>query len=224
MTDRRVLLLLIGCLAFGSIIFVELQLLTGTEDPAVVEAAVRPDTPPAARRQQNPQIDELLTAILARPLFSSTRRPPQGTAANEADSDLADTRLTGIVTEPGRRMAIFAVNGEKLLRVAEGDAVSGWRIESITPREVSLSGPVNHQDYAAKDGSQSRPTSRADHNRRSRSAYPARGTGGVRRPVPPVAAGAGPPDPAVPMNNPGVQRRPAQPPQSFPTAPRPSAR
>jgi hypothetical protein len=70
MTDRLVLLLLVGCLAFGSMIFVELQL-TGTEDPAVAEAAARPDNPPAARRQQNPQIDELLTAILARPLFSA---------------------------------------------------------------------------------------------------------------------------------------------------------
>jgi hypothetical protein len=37
MTDRLVLLLPIGCLAFGSIIFVELQL-TGMVDPAVAEA------------------------------------------------------------------------------------------------------------------------------------------------------------------------------------------
>ena len=41
MTDRLVLLLLVGCLAVGSMIFVELQL-TGTEDPAVPEAAARP--------------------------------------------------------------------------------------------------------------------------------------------------------------------------------------
>jgi general secretion pathway protein N len=50
-------------------------------------------------------------------------------------------RLTGIVTEPDHHLAIFAVNGAKPLRVTEGEAVSGWRIESITPREVSLSGP-----------------------------------------------------------------------------------
>jgi hypothetical protein len=42
--------------------------------------------------------------------------------------------------------------------------------------------------------------------------------------VPPVAAGAGPPGSAVQINNPGVRRRPAQPPQGFPAAPRPSAR
>ena len=50
-------------------------------------------------------------------------------------------RLTGIVTEPDHHVAIFAVNGAKPLRLSEGEAVSGWRIESITPHEVSLSGP-----------------------------------------------------------------------------------
>jgi hypothetical protein len=39
-------------------------------------------------------------------------------------------------------LAIFAVNGAaKPLRLTEGEDVSGWRIESITPHEVSLSGP-----------------------------------------------------------------------------------
>ena len=80
---------------------------------------------------------------LARPLFSSTRRPPQAAANDSAtNSDLADMRLTGIVTEPDHHLAIFAVNGAtKPLRLSEGEAVSGWRIESITPHEVSLSGP-----------------------------------------------------------------------------------
>jgi hypothetical protein len=206
MTDRLLLLLLIGCLAFGSIIFVELQP-TGTEDPAVAEAAARPDTPPAARRQQNPQVDELLTAILA-------------------DSDLADRRLTGIVTEPGRRMAIFAVNGEKPLRVAEGDAVSGWRIESITPREVSLSGPGGTKIMQPKmDPNLVQPPGQLPTaGPGGRLPIPPAAAGGVRPPVPPVAAGAGPPGSAVPINNRGVLRRPAQPPQGFPAAPRPSAR
>jgi general secretion pathway protein N len=225
MTDRLVLLLLVGCLAFGSMIFVELQL-TGTEDPAVAEAAARPDNSPAARRQQNPQVDELLTAILARPLFSSTRRPPQGTAANEADSDLADTRLTGIVTEPGRRMAIFAVNGEKPLRVAEGDAVSGWRIESITPREVSLSGPGGTKIMQPKMDPNfvSPPGQPPTAGPGGRLPIPPPVAGRVRPPVPPVAAGAGPPGSAVPINNRGLLLRPAQPPEGFPAAPRPSAR
>ena len=102
----------------------------------------RSDAASPTTRRQNPRPEELVATALARPLFSSTRRPPQDASGGAAaDSDLSDARLTGIVTTPRHRIAIFAVSGDKPLKVAEGDAVSGWRIESITPREVSLSGP-----------------------------------------------------------------------------------
>jgi general secretion pathway protein N len=211
MTDRLLLLILTtGCLVFGTIVFVELKP-TGTEDLAVAEATARPDTPPAARRQQNPRIDELLTTILARPLFSSSRRPPQSAAAGaSADSDLADTRLAGILTEPGRRIAIFAVSGDKPLRVAEGDAVSGWRIESITPREVSLSGPTGTKTLQPK----------LDPNLAAPPNQPAAPKPGGRLPAPPgaarpgtpaAAAGVVQPGPGVPINNPGALPRPVRP-------------
>lgn len=197
MIERLALLLLIGgCLMFGAIIFIELEP-AGTEDAAVAKVAARPDTAPTMRLQQNPRIDELLAAILARPLFSSTRRPPQSASTDAAtDSDLADTRLTGIVTEPGRRTAIFAVNGDKPLRVAEGEAVSGWRIESITPREVSLSGPSGTKTLQPK----------MDPNLAPPPGQPPTGNAGGRIPTPP-AAGAGPRPPAA-----GAGPRPPSPP------------
>src|SRR5262249_30804540 len=100
------------------------------------------DTPSVVRRQPSTRLDELLAVVLDRPLFNSSRRPPQAAASdNVTSSDLADVRLTGIVTEPERRVAIFAVNGAKPLRLTEGEAVSGWRIETIRPREVAMSGP-----------------------------------------------------------------------------------
>jgi general secretion pathway protein N len=197
MIERLALLLLIGgCLMFGAIIIVELEP-AGTEDAAVAKVAARPDTAPTMRLQQNPRIDELLAATLARPLFSSTRRPPQSASTDAAtDSDLADTRLTGIVTEPGRRTAIFAVNGDKPLRVAEGEAVSGWRIESITPREVSLSGPGGTKTLQPK----------MDPNLAPPPGQPPTGNAGGRIPTPP-AAGAGPRPPAA-----GAGSRPPSPP------------
>jgi general secretion pathway protein N len=211
MTDRLLLLILTtGCLVFGSIVFVELKP-TGTEDLAVAEATARPDTPPAARRQQNPRIDELLTTILARPLFSSSRRPPQSAAAGaSADSDLADTRLAGILTEPGRRIAIFAVSGDKPLRVAEGDAVSGWRIESITPREVSLSGPTGTKTLQPKLD----PNLAAPSNQPAAAKPPGRlpaPPGAARPGAPAAAAGVVQPGLGVPINNPGALPRPARP-------------
>ena len=142
MIDRLVIyLLLAGCLIFGAVVLLELEP-TATDAAAPNEVPRRADTASAVRRQPSTRLDELLTMALARPLFSSTRRPPQSAPSdNVTSADLADMRLTGIVTEPEHHVAIFAVNGAKPLRVTEGEAVSGWRIESITPREVSLSGP-----------------------------------------------------------------------------------
>jgi general secretion pathway protein N len=207
MSARLVLLLLIaGCLVFGSIVFAELQP-TGEENSAPAAAGSKPDVAPAARLQQSPRIEELVTVILARPLFSNTRRPPQA-ASNDAtkDSDLSDARLTGIVTEPRRRVAIFAITGDKPLRVSEGEAVSGWRIDSITPREVSLSGPTGTKTLQPKVD----PSLAA-----------ASGSAGGRLPIPPAAAaarppapaaaaGVAPPSPAVPINNPGALPRPGR--------------
>src|SRR5467141_3932673 len=143
-------LLLAGCLVFGGIVFIELQP-DATDEPAPSEVSRRPNMPSAVHRPQGARLEELLATVLGRPLFNNTRRPPQ-TAANDSGgtSDLADTRLTGIVTEPGRSIAIFAVNGAKPLKLTEGEAVSGWRIESITPREVGLSGPGGSKTLTPK--------------------------------------------------------------------------
>ena len=211
MIERLALLLLIGgCLMFGAIIIVELEA-AGTEDAAVAKVAARPDTAPTMRLQQNPRIDELLAATLARPLFSSTRRPPQSASTDAAtDSDLADTRLTGIVTEPGRRTAIFAVNGDKPLRAAEGEAVSGWRIESITPREVSLSGPSGTKTLQPKmDPNLAPPPGQPPTgNAGGRIPTPPAAGAGSRPPSPPAVAGVGQPNRA---GTPGEPPRPARP-------------
>ena len=141
MIDRFVTYLLIaGCLVFGAVVLLELQP-AASDTAASNEVSRQPDTTSTVHRQPSTRLDELLAVALARPLFSSTRRPPQTAATDNTSSDLADMRLTGIVTEPDHHVAIFAVNGAKPLKVSEGEAVSGWRIESITPHEVSLSGP-----------------------------------------------------------------------------------
>jgi general secretion pathway protein N len=194
MIDRlAIYLLLAGCLIFGGIVFTELQPATDNE-PASSAGTTQPQAPTSAvPRQPNTRLDELLTTVLARPLFSSTRRPPQSVAKDGPSSaDLGDTRLTGIVTEPAHHLAIFAVNGGKPLRLTEGEDVSGWRIESITPREVSLTGPGGTKTLEPKVDPNLVP--------------PPQPTPGVnpgpRQPgQPPVAAGA-PPRPGVPPPSP----------------------
>jgi hypothetical protein len=143
MTNRRTLYpLLAGCLIFGAITFVELAP-DGSADTVLPAAAPRANAAPAAHPKQNARVEELLETALARPLFSSTRRPSQSATDDGAgDTDLSDKRLTGIVTAPGRHLAIFAVSDAKPLILSEGEAVSGWQIEAIGPIEVALSGPA----------------------------------------------------------------------------------
>ena len=201
MIDRLVLLLLVGgSLLFGAILIMELAP-AGAGDPVVAEAA-RSDAASPITRAQNPRPEELVTTILARPLFSSSRRPPQDAPSGAADSDLTDARLTGIVTTPRHRMAIFAVSGDKPLKVAEGDAVSGWRVESITPREVSLSGPTGTKTLQPK----------LDPNLAPPPGQPPVGQPGGRVPTPPAA---GKPRLPIPGAAPGI----AQPPPGAPVAP-----
>lgn len=210
MIDRLVLLLLLGgCLLFGAILIMELAP-AGAEDAVVAQAARSNAASPTTRRQ-NPRPDELVATALARPLFSSTRRPPQDAPSGAADSDLSDARLTGIVTTPGRRIAIFAVSGDKPLKVAEGDAVSGWRIESITPREVSLSGPSGTKSLQPKlDPSLAPPPGQPPIGQPGGRVPPAPAAGRPRVPVPGAAPAVAPPPQALPVNTPGALPRPAR--------------
>ena len=77
---------------------------------------------PGALRPQTQRMDELVTTTLSRPLFSATRRPSErAVSGGPVDPGLSDVRLTGIVLEPDRHTAIFAVKGEKPLVRSEGE-------------------------------------------------------------------------------------------------------
>jgi hypothetical protein len=134
-------LLLVGCVLLATILLFEIT--TPNHVPVVAGAtAEQPDPPSAVRQLPTATAAPPVAAILARPLFSPTRRPaPPSVGSATDDGGLAQSRLAGIVIERGHRFAIFAPQGAKLLTVAEGETVSGWRVESISSREVSLSGP-----------------------------------------------------------------------------------
>jgi hypothetical protein len=134
-------LLLFGCAVFGLILLAEIKAPNRTS-VAPSTPVQRPDPAPALPQLTIAAIPPPIAAILARPLFSPSRRPPKADTGKVADdAGLADSRLAGIVIEDGRRFAIFAPEGAKLLTVTEGETVSGWRVDSISPREVALSGP-----------------------------------------------------------------------------------
>ena len=83
------------------------------------------------------------------PLLSVPRRPPKpATLDNAADPRLPDVRLTGIVIDRDRRIAIFAVTGTRALVLSEGEALEEWRLDKISPQTVSLSGPAGSMTLA----------------------------------------------------------------------------
>jgi hypothetical protein len=142
---RLLLLLLTISAGLSGLIFFELE--SGDEPPAgVPRAATNEGQPPVQSNQADPVVprqtaDQSVATILAQPLFSPTRRPPETVQADgSADPTLSDVRLTGIVIDPDRRLAIFAVKGTKPRTLSVGDALNGWKLDSISPEEVSLSG------------------------------------------------------------------------------------
>jgi len=193
MIDRGLALLLVGCALFGAVIFVEL-----TSEDADGSAGA-----PIARRQQahnepgaqGPRVDELITTILDRPLFSATRQPAtRGGPDQAANFDLADLRLTGIVVEPGRHLAIFAVVGAKPMVRSEGETMNDWLVESITPGEVVLNGPAGRMALQPKvDENLARPSTtppRPGQPQPPAAAAPTAGQAGAILPVPPRTPGA----------------------------------
>lgn len=77
--------------------------------------------------------------VLARPLFSISRRPPRVEAGGQTAANAGAARLSGILIGPLGRRAIFAPEGGgKPLVVAEGGEVNDSTIRSITPDAVYL--------------------------------------------------------------------------------------
>jgi hypothetical protein len=71
-------------------------------------------------------------------------RSKRPSSANDADSPLRDVRLTGTIIAPDLRIAIFAVTSASPLVLSEGEALKDWRLDSISPGRVVLSGPAGN--------------------------------------------------------------------------------
>lgn len=210
MIDRVLVLCLAGSALFGALLVLEWGSgQPGSESPVEIASPRLAEMTP--QRIQNPRVEELVATTLSRPLFSATRRPrDRGTADRPMELGLSQLRLSGIVIEPQRRIAIFAKTGAKPLARSEGETLDEWRLDSITPREVTLTGPTSSTTLEVKtDPNIARPA-------RPQPQPPAPGRPGpaAGRPGVPVIPGQA----AVPPR-PAPNPLPAHPP--VPTVPRP---
>ncbi len=83
--------------------------------------------------------DEWATSVLARPLFSISRRPPRVEASAGTAAAPDQARLAGILIGRFGKHAIFApMGGGKPLVLGEGASINESVIRSIEPSEVVL--------------------------------------------------------------------------------------
>ena len=133
----RTLLRLAGCIVFRALL--ALGIASAVADtPVVAPAAERIEAGPPPQMPQPKDAVPPPTA-LPRPVFSATRSPgEQDKPGASDDSGLAGLRLTGVIIQPGRRLAIFATPTAETLVRSEGENLGNWRIDRITAHEILL--------------------------------------------------------------------------------------
>jgi hypothetical protein len=147
MTPRNLRLALLGlCVAFAFVIAIEILYLTpGSFTPsnsAARNAAARGEIYMA------PNIDALVTDILGRPLFTSSRIPAERTAKtedNEKKPPQLQARLTGIMLRADSREALFERNGGKPIAIKVGGEIDGWKVSAIQSDQVVLTSDLGDQ-------------------------------------------------------------------------------
>ena len=109
-----------------------------------VAAAIEPPSAAPSPAAQNPipPLGPLQTyaAVVERPLFTQSRRPPPENA--EAQPGIqANLSIAGILISGGERIALIRRDNEhKLTRVREGQSLGDWTIRSIAADRVILAG------------------------------------------------------------------------------------
>lgn len=108
-----------------------------TDPSALAEAAV-PELPPKPQFSMRPIED--FRAVLERPIFSPTRRPPPvEEGGSVVESGGATFTLKGILIDDQERVALFRPGrGAKIVRLGEGDRLEGWTLVRIEADRVTL--------------------------------------------------------------------------------------
>jgi hypothetical protein len=139
------------CGGFAAVVFLELE--PPLADPGA-RAAARMQQKPALAAASEPRFTmpplRDFGEVLARPVFSETRRPPAPEAA--APGATAPFTLVGVVLSATERHALLE-HGQPphLDRVAEGQEVDGWTLEAVQLDRVVLRRGDNRVEVKAKD-------------------------------------------------------------------------
>ncbi|KAF1014039.1 MAG: General secretion pathway protein N [Stenotrophomonas maltophilia] len=159
------------------------QLPDGSADAAAVTALPALS---AAAAERMPGADSY-AAIATRPLFAEDRRPrPYQLGGTEASSSNS-LRLTGVLLTRSFAMATLTTEQNRLLRLRlNGEAVDGWQLVELQPRQATVIGPGGSQtlQLAVFNGQGGEPPTRLGG---SPGSAPGTAPGAQSLPVPPPA-------------------------------------
>ncbi|PTA71236.1 MULTISPECIES: general secretion pathway protein GspN [unclassified Stenotrophomonas] len=133
------------------------------------------------------------SAIAARPLFAEDRRPRPYLLGGSEPAASAALRLTGVLLSGDFGMATFSTEQNRSLRLRlNGEAVDGWQLVALQPRQATVIGPGGNQvlELAVFNGQGGEPPTVL----RGANGVPPAAGGAVPSPVPPPPpAAAAPP-------------------------------
>jgi hypothetical protein len=110
--------------------------------PPLRPAAKVPSSHPEAPEARRERMEAQAAAVLARPLFSRTRRSPQEVEAGAVPDKPLLLRLTGTLVSQAGQQAIFApATGGKTLAVGVGSRVGVFTVAAIAAGEVTVLDP-----------------------------------------------------------------------------------
>ncbi|MDQ1094622.1 general secretion pathway protein N [Xanthomonas sacchari] len=160
--------------------------------------------------------------IAARPVFAEDRRPhPFFLSADNDQAAAPNVRLTGVLLTDRFKMATLTTEQGESLRLKEGgDAVQGWRLLSLAPRQATVSGAGGTQTLELKvfDGKGGQPpTVLGQAGRAAAGQVPPQAAAGNGQPN---AGMQRPPTPATPTTVPNQAPTPSAP---QPASPAPSS-
>jgi len=149
------LLMIALCAALAAIVYRELLA------PMDEVRPMAPSPAPASPRLSLPKPEDAAFAlppiesyaeVTERPLFSATRRPPPPDAVHENIGNAGSFVLLGIVISDGNQTALIQHGRPPVLaRLAEGQTLEGWTVQSISANGVTLQNAGTQHTLKLKD-------------------------------------------------------------------------
>ncbi|WMJ67786.1 hypothetical protein [Stenotrophomonas sp. 24(2023)] len=174
-------------------------------------AVALPSLPPVAPERMASA--DSYAPIAARPLFAEDRRPRPYQLGGTEGTTTSSVRLTGVLMTGSFAMATLTTDQNRSLRLRlNGEAVDGWQLVDLQPRQATVVGPGGSQvlPLAVFDGQGGEPPT------------PLLGAQNGRPPPAAAAPASPPPPPAAAPVRPAQDTAPVPPPSAAAAAAAPA--